>query len=991
MRMSGGSARHVLRQRLTDVVRDNRVTVVEAGAGFGKSALAAECAEQLPVVGVIARLDARDNDVELFVARLRRAFRLAGLSDLATAMDAAPADAIDNMLAELVATAEPVLLMLDDVHDAASDSVSSAILDLASSLPEPHKLLILGRNLTGVAKKLRYAHGATTLSATELAFAPDELRAVLARYGESDEERSDDVMRATGGWPAAVVLAARRLATRTGTTEALAGLSTPPNAVVELVALVMGDLTTEDQSTAEQLAFLRPLSPQIASAVTDDPALWDRLVSAGLPFGPTHDEFVELPGPVRDHLIERATLEPAFARRAATVYCELGEVRAALEILTLAGDSTAAAQVISEYERRAVPPLVFAEIAGIVDGLPPQAVAEHPRVLLVYARLAGPTDRVVQRFAALTRFEELLATGPPNRRLADELSIEVAEDLLRLYRSDEAAERVAGIAERLTSDEQHTRARLLMIQGRYAARCSDIAEAVRLLHDAAQLALQLGDRRLASACMYSSATEALYYAGRIEEALELTKQSLVLTEIALHRLARLNLVADLATELGRYEEAEAALRDQLALATRHRSERWTAYVAWGYARIASQLGDAARTRRSIAEVESHVGEAWFDEGMQAVFAADAGDLLARVGEGDAARRHIDAALAQFEHVHPMPMTDAMIEARVGDPAVAAQKFATMPWNRDRREAWRILLFRAFAAFRAGDATAGELAAEAFDRAEADGLMAALVAKEADVASQIVGLAASAGSVAAQSFTGGALPWTVTLLGDFEVRRSGTTVTLPPGKPTQAVKLVAAAGGRVTLDEIVDALWPDSDLEAGRRGVRNLLNRLKATAPDLLQRDGNDLVLNPSATVDLDEFERDARAALGAPPGDPSRTSFARAALALYRGEMLPSDRYESWATMPRERALRRFSEVIDLLIAEAETAGEIDDAVRLCERAIEVDPYDDTRYVRAARLLVARGRAAQARAVVSRATAMLQELGLGPTADLQGLAKSLTP
>lgn len=974
------TTRHVLRSRLTDVIAASRVTVVEAGAGFGKSALAAECAEQLPFIGVTARLEARDVDVELFVSRLRRAFRLAGLSDLAAVTEGP--GAIDNVLAGLADYDEPVLLVLDDAHTADGDAVSSVIVDLAASLPDPHRMLILGRNLTGAAQKLRYAHGVVALTATEMAFLPDELQAVLG----GNDEQSEDVMRATGGWPAAVVLAARRIERN----EALGTISQPENAVVELLRLVLGDLSAEDQAVAVQVAFLPLLSANTIRSVADDDGLWDRLVSAGMPFTPTRDEFVELPGPVRDHLVIGQTLEPRFARRASEVYLELGEVRAALDVLTLAGDSAAAARVVADFARRATPSLEFAEIATVVDGLPDAAVAEHPRALLVFARLAGRADRFVHRFAALTRLEALLAEGPTNRRLIDELNIEIAHDLLRLYRSEEAAERVEGIAERLEPDEVHTRAQLLAIQGRYACRCGDYNEGARLLNDATQLALQLGDRDLAAASTYSAATESFYEAGRLEDALELTKQSLALSTSVAHRLGRMNLIADLATEVGRYEEAEVALQDQLALATRHRSERWMAYVPWGHARIASQTGDMERTRRSITEVERHHGETWFNDSMRAVFAADAADLLARVGDIDAARQQIAISLGLYEDTHPFPMIDAMIEARLGDPAVAAEKFATMPANRDLREAWRILLLRAFAAFRRDDPAAAGLAAEAFDRAQAEGLMNALTAKEWAIAQQLVVLATEAGSVAARSLVSGDLPCTITLLGAFELRRGGVLVALPSGKPIQAVKLVAASGGRVTLDELVDALWPESDIETGRRGVRNLLNRLKPAAPDLLRRDGNDLVLSRSATVDVDQFENEAQSALAAKPGDPNRSTFARAALARYRGELLPSDRYEPWASLPRERALRRFSELIDVLIAEAEASNEIDEAVRLCERAIEVDPYDDARYLRAARLLVNSGRLAHAQAVTGRATAMLHELGLEPTGDLRKLTDSLT-
>ena len=69
--------------------------------------------------------------------------------------------------------------------------------------------------------------------------------------------------------------------------------------------------------------------------------------------------------------------------------------------------------------------------------------------------------------------------------------------------------------------------------------------------------------------------------------------------------------------------------------------------------------------------------------------------------------------------------------------------------------------------------------------------------------------------------------------------------------------------------------------------------------------------------------------------------------------------------------------------------GEIDEAVRLCEQAIEVDVYEERRYVRAARLLSDHGRRTHARAVVGRAAAVLSDLGLEPSGELRDLTKLL--
>jgi len=104
---------------------------------------------------------------------------------------------------------------------------------------------------------------------------------------------------------------------------------------------------------------------------------------------------------------------------------------------------------------------------------------------------------------------------------------------------------------------------------------------------------------------------------------------------------------------------------------------------------------------------------------------------------------------------------------------------------------------------------------------------------------------------------------------------------------------------------------------------------------------------------------------------------------------LPDDRYETWAAGARERLRMQFLELLDILADGAEQRAEIDEAARMLERALDTEPYDEQRYVRLARLLSAQGRAGSALAALRRARAALDELGLGPSGELEALERSL--
>jgi DNA-binding SARP family transcriptional activator len=112
-------------------------------------------------------------------------------------------------------------------------------------------------------------------------------------------------------------------------------------------------------------------------------------------------------------------------------------------------------------------------------------------------------------------------------------------------------------------------------------------------------------------------------------------------------------------------------------------------------------------------------------------------------------------------------------------------------------------------------------------------------------------------------------------------------------------------------------------------------------------------------------------------------ALARSAVDRYRGDLLPADRYKAWAAEPRERLRLLYLELLDLLALRAQATGDVDEAARLVKRAIDAEPYDEERYVRLAGLFTSQGRVGSARAVLRRARAMLDDLGLPASGGLR--------
>ncbi|WP_217697908.1 AfsR/SARP family transcriptional regulator [Sinomonas mesophila] len=166
-------------------------------------------------------------------------------------------------------------------------------------------------------------------------------------------------------------------------------------------------------------------------------------------------------------------------------------------------------------------------------------------------------------------------------------------------------------------------------------------------------------------------------------------------------------------------------------------------------------------------------------------------------------------------------------------------------------------------------------------------------------------------------------------------------------------LALAEGRRMHRDALADLLWPDLDAQAAASNLRKAIHFVRAAlgSSDAVQARGELLMLLPDAevSIDADRFEADGRAALASSTG-------VDEALALYRGELLPADRFATWAEEPRDRlrtlylrllkAAGRWDDVLDAepsdeeahraIMVRALEAGDRQGAIRQFERLCRV-------------------------------------------------------
>ncbi len=164
-------------------------------------------------------------------------------------------------------------------------------------------------------------------------------------------------------------------------------------------------------------------------------------------------------------------------------------------------------------------------------------------------------------------------------------------------------------------------------------------------------------------------------------------------------------------------------------------------------------------------------------------------------------------------------------------------------------------------------------------------------------------------------------------------------------------LICARGRRVTVEELVEAIWPGygrAGLMSLRKSVHCLRERLEPDRP--CQAPSRFIVASPGAyeldmehvVVDADEFEAQARAALATVERGLASAAEERLerAAGLYRGDFLADDPYAECARAERDGlralALRVLRELAEL----QRCAGRLPSAVGALERAVALEPLD---------------------------------------------------
>jgi DNA-binding SARP family transcriptional activator len=248
-----------------------------------------------------------------------------------------------------------------------------------------------------------------------------------------------------------------------------------------------------------------------------------------------------------------------------------------------------------------------------------------------------------------------------------------------------------------------------------------------------------------------------------------------------------------------------------------------------------------------------------------------------------------------------------------------------------------------------------------------------------------------------------------VLGPPEVFHNGSRLTFALHKAQALLLYLAVEGGLHSRSKLAAFLWPDSEPDAARKGVRNalfLLRNLLADSDASLSPHGHLLSehellgLNPQAPLELDlDVVQQAYQALrlSAVPSEPQRASLVEQfqhALAQVRGPFLDGfwlreeTGFDAWVQQQQHQWQVRLQLLFDRLSSWQEEAFELEQARATLTRWLALDPLSEEAYRRLMRVHLARSEPIAALQVYATLRARLaEELQAKPSADTVALAE----
>jgi DNA-binding SARP family transcriptional activator len=236
-----------------------------------------------------------------------------------------------------------------------------------------------------------------------------------------------------------------------------------------------------------------------------------------------------------------------------------------------------------------------------------------------------------------------------------------------------------------------------------------------------------------------------------------------------------------------------------------------------------------------------------------------------------------------------------------------------------------------------------------------------------------------------------------MFGGFRISANGTSLgenTKKAPKFWRLIQYLITFRHRpVSNEEIISALWAESDQADPGSAMRNLVFRMRSLFEESGIAPGQDLLLyrgsgycwnnELSCVVDCEEFEKMYKRAFEA--GITRREKIERLSqtVDLYSGDFLASTDYDVWVIPLKAYYRSTYFKCVYLLLEMLGEENKLAESELICKRALSFDQFDERLHEYHLKALIGQGKKADAIEEYQKTTAVFfDELGISPSKNM---------
>jgi LuxR family maltose regulon positive regulatory protein len=527
---SGLLEREELLQTLDRAVTKG-VTVISAPPGSGKTSLLRAWADRWTDGRRVAfvSVERDQQDAQQFWSGVLAAVRGATRAiDRQTepaptaAFDADEVVGVEMVVSELAGQAEPIVLIVDDLHELRSADALADLGHLVAIRPSSTSVVLSSRRDPSLRlHRLRLAGQVAEIRAGDLRFTERETRELLAASGIGlSDAGAAALYRRTEGWAAGLRLAVISLSGHPDPERFVVEFSGTDRAIGEyLMAEMLERQPSDVQSMLLRTSLVDRVNGELADLLSGRSGSEQMLLeledaNAFVVSVDAHRTWFRYHQLLADFLrleLRRTSADevPELHRRAARWFADQGDVVQAVRHTLAAGDWPDAARLVADHSFRWVLDGQAGTIAAVLQAFPEGASADHPDLALAHAATELNQGRLEEAAAQLALAESHVQSAPPARRRR--LAVAIASLRLAIARRSgqfsEVIEQVelldASVSDEPTDQiamDSELRGVALLNLGIVEMWSGRLADAERHLSEGAALAQTIGRPYLQVAC-----------------------------------------------------------------------------------------------------------------------------------------------------------------------------------------------------------------------------------------------------------------------------------------------------------------------------------------------------------------------------------------------------------------------------------------------------------------------------------------------------------